>query len=881
MLDSSLFQLPGGKSGLLTAPSVKLLIGLQLLLVVLVLAGVYLTTSHLRNAVLENTGVHAYTQVQTKQERLEHSFDLLQMHLRGLFEDNPQAVISSSSMRSNLMALERKLPFIRSISVLESDGEVILSTQRANEQIHLDLGPMLPVVSPHALNVLRFGGPWNGKDFASGRRLTPEAPGDHDDAGFFPVAIVLPQAVQWTMVVAINSDYFIDVVSESSAPGDLAFGVFLDGGTLLYSTSRFEGPGSRPLTAEQYEHVLQHHMGKGTWIDEHDALQLQAFRVARAYPWFVRAQVSSTSILETWQAQSRQLWLVSGIILTGMLLISGFLTQRVHRSLSLEEQRQEHARLAASVFLHSSDLVVIAGSRQKILAVNPAYEKITGYSASEVLGQTFWPALFEDDEALPDGDVEAHLESQSRWQGEITKRHKNGGLITGLLQVYAVRNERDDIINYIGVFTDLSHLRESEDKVRKLTLAIEQSPSSIVITNPDADIEYANPQFLRSSGYSAEEILGANQRILQSGQTPENTYKELWDRISNGKVWHGEFINRRKDGSIYYERSSISPVLDDKGRLTGYLGVKHDVTAEKEAEVELRLAASVIANTAEGVFICDVDDVIIDVNPAFTRLTGYGYDDVVGQHADMLGADGRNDAALETMRATLETDGMWEGEFWIRHKSGSTLVTFNSVSILRGDDGVITHRVNFFSDITQAKQDQETLLKQAHFDPLTGLPNRVLLQHRMEQALSHAQRTGDSFAVFFMDLDGFKSINDSYGHKVGDDLLVIISQRLKSVLSRRDTVARLGGDEFVILLTPIDGIEDCKIVAARVLQAVAEPVRLGAHLAAVSASIGITLYPLDSGDGAQLLRHADHAMYQAKQNGRNTYVVWDKIVDDD
>lgn len=582
-------------------------------------------------------------------------------------------------------------------------------------------------------------------------------------------------------------------------------------------------------------------------------------------------------ILRKWREETRRLWQISGLTLAIMLLTSIFLTVRVRRSLRLEERSLEQNRLAASVFLYSSDLIIIADSDKNIVAVNPAYEEITGYSAHEALGQKHWRIMPGSDDAARYNDLWARLETGSSWQGEVTEQHKNGSVITGWLQVNAIRDQDSRIINYIGVFKDLSRLRESEATVHKLSLAIEQSPSSIVMTTTEASIEYANPEFLTSSGYSQEEVLGANPRILQSGQTPYSTYVELWKKISAGQVWHGEFVNRRKDGSVYYERSSISPVFDSKGRLTGYLGIKHDITAEKEAERAMRLAASVIANTAEGVLICDADDVIIEVNPAFTRLTGYSRAEVLGCHTSMLGAENRNDDTREAMRAMLQTEGVWQGEFWNRRKDGSLYVISSSINLLRDEHGHITHYISVFSDVTEIKQHQESLQKQAHFDPLTGLANRALLHDRLDQALMRARRQDHWCAVCFMDLDGFKQVNDTLGHKAGDDLLIVIAQRLKQAVRGHDTVARIGGDEFVVILSPLSCMEECGRVATRILQAVAAPVPLGEGQAYVTGSMGITVYPLDSGNVEQLLRHADHAMYQAKQNGRNRFVVSSKV----
>lgn len=877
MSNSTLFHLADTQQGRLARGSVKLLIGLQVLLVVLVLAGVHLTSRHLRSVALDNMRSHAQTQTLTKTDRLEQNLNLLHMHLRALITDHPEAATDAKALRNSLFGLQSKLHYIRSLTVLEADGQVLLSTQEVNEGLLLDLGPLLPAVSPHTPDLLRFGAPWSGRDFARGKRLSPDAAGEPPSIGFFPVTIVLPEAPQWTLVVAINSDYFINLAPEHGGTGHLAFRAFLDDGTLLFSTALEDRPGSRTLTQGQREDIHLHHVGVRSWEDAQGVLQLSAFRTARNYPWFVQAQVSSDVILAKWREDTRQLWMISGTTLFVMLLTSSLLTARARRSLRREERSLEQNRLAASVFLYSSDLIIIADSEKNIIAVNPAYEKITGYSAQEALGNKHWRIRPGTDGASLYNNLWGRLERESSWQGEVTEQHKDGSLITGWLQVNAIQDEAGRVINYVGVFKDLSRLRESEATNRKLSLAIEQSPSSIVITTPEAIIEYANPRFLSSSGYSEEEVLGANPRILQSGQTPRSTYVDLWTRISAGKVWHGEFINRRKDGTIYYERSTISPVMDTKGRLTGYLGVKHDITSEKEAERNLRLAASVIANTAECVLICDADGFIIEVNPAFTRLTGYSREDVLGRPSSMLAAENRNDETRAAMYATLKTEGVWQGEFWNRRKDGSLYVVSSSVNLLRDDDGHITHYISVFSDITDIKQRQESLQKQAHFDPLTGLANRALLQERLEQAIVRARRQNQWCAVCFMDLDGFKQVNDTLGHKAGDDLLIIIAQRLKNAVRGHDTVARIGGDEFVIILSSLGSMDECDRVATRILQALAAPVPLGRHEACVTGSMGITVYPLDSGNAEQLLRHADHAMYQAKQSGRNRYVVSNKI----
>lgn len=870
----SLFQLPEQSSRKLATGTVTLLIALQIVLAVLVLAGVHATTRQLRLITLDNLQSHASLQSENLSERLTQNLSLLHLHFDTLMSDHPEAAIDPDVLREVLLQLQSKLHSIRSISVIDVGNHIFVSTRTANENQKVDLGSLQPQSALHATGLLRFAAPWHGRDFADGSPFTPDTRLARPDAGFFPVTLTLPETPHWTFLIAVNSDFFINAAPPHQAPGDLAYRIILDNGTLLFSTADNEQPGDRPLSSDQLNQVMQHHSGTERWLDEKNQLQLGAYRASHNYPWFVHAQASADYALQQWRIDSRRLWLLACSMLGVMLLIGGLFTRRVYRNLQQEQQMLERNRIAALVFMHSNDLIGIVDSNRKFIAVNPAYETITGYSATEALGNT--PGTFH---TSPDSKAAYEslwrtLESENQWQGEISKYHKNGHLVSGQLQVNAIRDAQGKISNYVGVFKDLSQQHASEATIRKLSQAVEQSPSSIVMTTPTATIEYANPEFLASTGYSRDEVMGANPRILQSGKTPQSTYNELWQRISAGQVWHGEFVNRRKDGSLYHERCSVSPILDSKGRLSGYLGIKHDITSEKEAEQAMRLAASVTANTAQSIMICDAKERIIEVNPAFTRLTGYTSADVLGKHPDMLGDGQRNAEAISAMRAALATQDEWQGEFWNRSKSGRLYASSGSISLIRDEAGNLTHYVSIFSDITEIKMQQESLQKQAYFDSLTGLPNRTLLNERLEEAMARTLHNELLLAVCFMDLDGFKQVNDTYGHKSGDELLICIAKRLKECLRADDTVARLGGDEFVLLLNPVSSRKECERIITRILQSVARPVVLeGNQQAQVTGSIGITLFPLDDCTAEQLLLHADQAMYQAKQNGRNGFVI--------
>lgn len=870
---SGRFQTRQGIFGRLTRGSVRLLIGLQVILMVLVVSGVYIASEHLREVTLGNMEHHAQSHTQNLNDRLAYSLDLLQLHLDTLINDHPEAAIDIDVLRDTLGALQTKLGYIRSIAVIDVSNRIFLSTQPLEEGHRIDLGPLQPVGKPGNIGLLRFAAPWYGHNLAEGGPFTSAADKHITDSGFIPVTLTLEDTPQWNFLIALNSDYFINLVSEQSSQEGLTFRVILDDGTLLFSSSADDPVGSRLPDTPQLERMLHQHAGSERWHDAEKGLQLISYRAARNYPWLAQSQADATQVLEKWRQDTRQLWLISLGLLGFFLLLGGLMTSRVHRALQHEERLQESNRLAATVFMYSNDLIAIINSNQQFVATNPAYEKVTGYTAEEMLGRTPGSFLDDPEHARAYKEVWKGLEHNDDWQGEASKVHKDGRLIDGWLQVNTVRDDEGEIASYVSVFRDLTALRSSETSVRKLLQAVEQSPSSIVMTNLEAEIEYVNPQFLRATGYSLAEALGANPRILQSGLTPRSTFNGLWDKVTRGEVWHGEFINKSKDGRIYHERSSISPVTDDKGNTTGYLAIKHDITREREAERSLLLSASIIENAADGMLICDERERIIEVNPAFTLLTGYTAEEVAGRHPIALGDARRNHDTGLAMHTTLQSGPRWKGEFYGRHKDGRSYVLDASVSTIRDQDGTITNYICIFSDVTERKLQQEHLQQLAHFDPLTGLVNRSLLLDRLNQALAHSCREARWLAVCFMDLDGFKGINDTHGHAAGDELLIEMARRLKAAVRQTDTVARMGGDEFVLLLGLGQSFDECRLVAQRVLDCAAAPLKLSSGaMVQVAASVGITLFPLDDSTGEKLLEHADQAMYQAKQAGGNRFL---------
>ncbi len=394
------------------------------------------------------------------------------------------------------------------------------------------------------------------------------------------------------------------------------------------------------------------------------------------------------------------------------------------------------------------------------VSVNAGFTKAIGYSERDIVGRTsvelnIW--AFPEDRARM---VSLLRKDSAVSSFEAWFKTKDGSLIYGSMSAAVVNIDQEPHI--VSVTRDFTERRKIQERLRQLTTAVEQSTASVVITDIDARIEYVNPRFTAVTGYSAAEVMGQNPRLLQSKLTPNEIYTELWSKLSTGQPWHGELINRRKDGAIYWEDTQIAPVKDEHGTVTHYIAVKADVTQRKYLEEQVRVMA--------------------------------------------------------------------------------------------------------------------------FHDPLTKLPNRRLLADRLSQTMTATKRSGRYGALLFLDLDNFKPLNDTHGHKVGDLLLLEATERLKNCVREIDTVARFGGDEFVVLLSDLhsdraESTAQTRIIAEKISAALSLPyvltIKQGSQTDArleyrLSASIGAIVFINHEHTQDDLLRYADMAMYQAKAQGRNT-----------
>ncbi|BBI31020.1 sensor domain-containing protein [Cohnella abietis] len=394
------------------------------------------------------------------------------------------------------------------------------------------------------------------------------------------------------------------------------------------------------------------------------------------------------------------------------------------------------------------------------------------------------------------------------------------------------------------------------------------SQEAIMVTDRYSKIVSVNPAFVSITGYEQSEVIGQKPSMLKSDFQDSDYYINMWASIHKDGKWQGEIWNRRKNGEIYPEWLSISSVKDENGELINYVGMFSDITNRKNTISKLRLHAQVFSNASEGIMITDKQLKILSVNQAFTLMTGYSEQEAIGHTPRLLHSGLQNQLFYVKMWEKIHAYGFWQGEIWNKRKTGELYPEWLSITTLRDENGFITNYIGMFTDITERKQSEENLKYLAHFDKLTGLPNRTLLSELVHEASAKATKTNRKLAVFFIDLDRFKMVNDSLGHNMGDKLLKQVAERLTSVVRKDDIVSRLGGDEFIIVLQDLQDPEEATLIANHLIASIKKPFWVEDNELYINASIGICMYPTHGGDFGTLIKNADLAMYQAKiQNG--------------
>ena len=549
------------------------------------------------------------------------------------------------------------------------------------------------------------------------------------------------------------------------------------------------------------------------------------------------------------------------------------------RDVTERKKAEETVQKLASIEEFSEDAILGKSMDGKITSWNRAAEKMYGYTRGEVVGRDLSFLVPPERQAEIQAIVERVLNGQPIECLETQRLTKTGSVLDVSLSVSPIKDSTGLITGASAIARDITLRKRAEEQLKLQSAVLEAAANAIVITDFEGTIVWANHAFTAMTGYSKEEALGNNLRLLKSGEQPESYYAELWSTISSGKVWQGEIVNRRKDGTTYTEEMTITPVSRDVGNPADryFIAIKQDITERKRAEEELyrahQMLQTILNTIPQRVFWKDRNCTYVGCNRAFATDAGLNnpaeiigksdFDLVWSETAEVYRTDDK--LVMEQGSAKLGYEEMQDradrGRVWLR----------TSKLPLWDREGKVIGVIGTYEDITARKLAEERVQYLAYYDALTGLPNRTLLQDRLAKALAGARRRKDKVAILFLDLDRFKDINDSLGHSVADLLLQEVAERLKTWAREQDTVARVGGDEFLIVLTGLKDVADAAVATERIVNLMTAEFVVQGHSLSIGCSVGISIFPEHGADGETLIKNADAAMYSAKDNGRNNF----------
>jgi diguanylate cyclase (GGDEF)-like protein/PAS domain S-box-containing protein len=558
----------------------------------------------------------------------------------------------------------------------------------------------------------------------------------------------------------------------------------------------------------------------------------------------------------------------------GIIIFSEDVTQRKMTDAALQESKETLQLLVT----HAPVAIAMFDRDMRYVAVSRRWTDDHGASASEIIGRSHYlinpeiPERWKEthqrglagERQHADEDRYFRADGRMQWiRWEIIPWHKADSSVGGIIMFY------EDITQRKLAEAALQGSKEL------LELFIAHVPAAIAMFNRDMCYVAASRRWIAEYDLAGHEIIGRSHYDF-AGDIPER-WKEAHRR---GLAGEGSKCDEdpfdRPDGTVQWIRWEVVPWRESDGSVGGIILFAEDITRQRETEHRLTLAASVFTNAREGITITDAKGTILEVNDMFTKITGFERSEVIGKNPRLLKSGMHSDDFYSNMWRALKNDGHWSGEIWNRNKTGEIYAETLNINAVRDAGGNVLQYVALFSDITQLKKHAQQLEHLTYYDVLTSLPNRALLADRLHQAVAQANRRKQVFAVAYLDLDGFKQINDKYGRDAGDRLLTSLAFDLKCALREGDTLARLGGDEFVAVILDLDDMDSSAPILEQLLEAASELVQVGDQSLQVSASIGVTFYPQsEESDPDQLLRQADQAMYQAKLAGGNRYHIYD------
>ncbi|MBF0381541.1 MAG: EAL domain-containing protein [Magnetococcales bacterium] len=579
-----------------------------------------------------------------------------------------------------------------------------------------------------------------------------------------------------------------------------------------------------------------------------------------------------------------------------------------NEELVLSREKLETLYNKYSVLFEDSPVgYMVFDNKQRILETNQAAVELFNISKEQLINRRILPYI--------DGSeirrFQEHLHrvfDGDQAIDEIQIIPKNGPSVPTIFQSHQITDTSSGKQVSLTVIFDISERKRNEKQIATLAeqnrRILNATGDGIIGIDKKGVVVFSNPAAEKMLKWSGNALLGNHTEKLlqpqnQDGVPINKDEFAIQLTLQDGEVRSASDCSFcRRDDSRFQVEYNISPTFDESG-ISGLVLTFSDITERKqnqealqeahelleervkERTKELRvvnerlnLTAQVFECTAEAIVITDSTNKIVEVNPAFSRITGYSLIEAIGRDPGFMKSDRHDREFYSIMWRKIWKDGFWQGEIWDRRKNGEIYPKWLSINTVKNDSGELINCIGVFSDISIVKSAEEKLEKLAFFDPLTALPNRSLFKTRLEHEFTAAQRHNTKVALLFLDLDNFKNVNDTLGHSAGDQLLVVMADRIKSCVRESDTVSRLGGDEFTVILTGLEDEKAISPVADNILRALKQPVNLNEHQVMVGCSIGIAIYPTDGDSSDVLIRNADASMYHAKAMGRNSYAFF-------
>jgi len=550
--------------------------------------------------------------------------------------------------------------------------------------------------------------------------------------------------------------------------------------------------------------------------------------------------------------------------------VEGFSTQHHAKVIGTihPDERLSQYRLMVST---SQDMLAMIDSDYRYVIANPAYTKVFSDSSQGITGLSIPEVMGEENfinKVKP--NIEKVFAGESlRYELCIPVSDQEMAYFDVCYEPY--KNLEDKVTGMVvsarNITTKKNMQYALEDSERRFRTLCDLSPTGIFRNNAAGDAVYVNNQTAACVGLEQQNCLGSGwSRFLHPDDRDKIFAK--WNRAIAKQInFQAEYRFAHDNGKIVWVSCSAVPELNTQGECLGYIGTLVDITQQKLAVDKSKLAASVFENTQDGIIIADKDVKIISVNNSFERITGYSQHEAIGQNPNFLHSGKQDENFYQNMWYEINQVGFWRGELWNRRKDGSAFPQWLTINAVKDSDGEVLSYVSVFSDISAVKKSEERLTWLAYHDPLTNLANRLLFTQRLEHGINRAGRDDTLLALIFLDFDNFKHINDSMGHKTGDELLVVVSKRLKESLRESDTLSRFGGDEFTILIENYCSLSEINAITQKLIQQFKSPFIISGNQIYISISMGISIYPNDGDDAEALLRNADSAMYRAKKQG--------------